>query len=306
MHRMLCCLLAALSLALPPARAFDLGLDDRHQTILVGDTLRRYDVHVPPQYKGERVPLVLVLHGGLGSALTAKIESGASARADKHNLIVAYPQGTAQLAGHFFMWNAGACCGVAADRHVDDVAFIKALIEQLCADYNIDADRVYVAGMSNGGMLAYRLASELSDTIAAVASVEGSIVSPLSKPTTPVSVIALHGTGDRVLPYEGGQGNLLGYKINSLPVHDAVDFWVNANDCTERQKEDLEPGVLKQTFSNGKPGAEVSLYTFDGGHAWATAPSALLFVKRPRGHWSTTDTVCDFFLSHPKAAAPQL
>ncbi|MEN9643843.1 MAG: hypothetical protein RL238_512 [Actinomycetota bacterium] len=104
-------------------------------------------------------------------------------------------------------WNAGGCCGAAARKDVDDVAFIDALIDEMMADHHIDADRVYVVGHSNGGFMAYPLACELSDRIAAVGLQAGGLMVDTCAPERPVSLLHVHGRDDTNVPLDGGRGS---------------------------------------------------------------------------------------------------
>ena len=136
---------------------------------------RTYLVHVPPSYNGSRpVPLVLVLHGGMGNAAGTEKLTGMSAKADKEGFIVVYPDGTGLLGDRILTWNVGFGFGYALRKNVDDVGFMKALVANLGTKYSIDRARVYATGISNGGMMSYRLASDASDVFAAVAPVCGS------------------------------------------------------------------------------------------------------------------------------------
>lgn len=130
-------------------------------------------------------------------------------------------------------WNAGLCCGISKQKNLDDVEFISKLIAKLKGDFNIDGNRVYVAGVSNGGMMAYRLGHELSDQIAAIAPIEGCMYQRNETAGEAVSVIAIHGTRDPVIPYDGGTGKWLGIKLKVPSVSDAINFWVGHSSGSE-------------------------------------------------------------------------
>ena len=151
--------------------------------------------------------------------------------ADQGQFIAAYPEGASWLETPWRSWNAGQCCGYAMHRGVDDVEFIRRLIDELIARHAVDPQRVYVTGVSNGGMMAHRLGCELSDRIAAIAPIAGSL-GVACHPTSPVSVMIVHGTNDRHVPYEDGT-------------------------------------ILRQTYTGGQEGAEVMVSTIRGGrHVW--------------------------------------
>jgi len=137
---------------------------------------RYYTLHVPPSYHGKRpFPVVLNFHGGGGNPKTQRHISRMDASADRHGFIVVYPQGTNKknklIKG--YTWNAGGCCGWAQENKVDDVAFTEALLDSLQADFSIDKKRVYATGISNGAIMSFRLACEMSDRIAAIAPIAG-------------------------------------------------------------------------------------------------------------------------------------
>ena len=139
------------------------------KTLEFGGRTRNYLVHPPKGYDGKSsLPLVLVLHGAIQGATNVERMSGMSAKADKENFLAVYPNGTSG-SGLAPTWNAGACCGYAQMNKVDDVGFLRALIDRLEHDYPIDPKRVFATGISNGGMMSYRLACEMADRIAAVA-----------------------------------------------------------------------------------------------------------------------------------------
>jgi poly(hydroxyalkanoate) depolymerase family esterase len=156
-----------------PFDAFSLAAGTESKTLELAGRKRTYLIHPPKGYDAKTpLPLVLVLHGAVQGAANAESMSGMSAKADKEDFLVAYPTGTSRF-GLAPTWNAGACCGYAMTNKVDDVGFLRALIDRLEHDYTVDPKRIFVTGISNGGMMSYRLACELADRIAAIAPVEG-------------------------------------------------------------------------------------------------------------------------------------
>lgn len=132
--------------------------------------------YLPPSYDGlSPVPLVIVLHGGLANAWSMEEVTDMSDKADKEGFIAAYPNGTGLLKDRFFTWNVGFGFGYAWKNDVDDVGFTRELIQELEKEFEIDKKRVYVTGLSNGAMFSYLLGAELSDVIAAIAPVAGTI-----------------------------------------------------------------------------------------------------------------------------------
>ena len=156
---------------------------------------------------GEPAPLLFVLHGFGGTASMMSDASGIDESfADRYDLrpIVVYPNGTGAESGLPQSWNAGGCCPFSTFDFVDDVAFFDQLIDALTMEYDIDPERVWVVGHSNGGMMAYRLACELSTRITAIGVAAGAMMIDSCSPTQPVSALHVHGELDTVVPLLGG------------------------------------------------------------------------------------------------------
>ena len=263
---------------------------DYNLSINVNGMIRNYWIHVPIGYDDKTpLPLVIVLHWWGGNSKSVEEYTGFSRKADREKFIVIYPQGT----GTDPTWNAGFCCGQALQNRVNDVEFIRRIVKKTMEDLKIDPKRVYVAGVSNGGMMAHRLGAELSDIFAAIAVVSGSIGKDpdghliIPAPSGPVSVIIIHGEQDQLVPYYGGGR----FREIFASISECVSFWVKANNCSSNpQVETSSDGnVVKNVYSGGVEGTEVVLYTIiDGDHSWSF-----------RGI-STTDTVWEFFKNHPK------
>jgi len=216
--------------------------------------------------------------------------SGMSAEADKEQFIAVYPRGT----GHLPTWNAGNCCGYALQIHVDDVAFLRSLIEKLEQDYSVDPRRIFATGISNGAMMSYRLACELSDEIAAIAPVEGAQNVPCH-PSQPVSVIIFHGTADHLVPYNGGSAPFqIGPKRSDTSVAEAVWFWVKENGCRDTPTREETAALHTTKYPGCALGRAVELYAIPGGHhMWPGAPLSGNSVP-------ATDLMWSFFAAHPK------
>jgi polyhydroxybutyrate depolymerase len=158
--------LTALLITLMPANTNALKPGDHTRSLEVDRRTRTYLVHVPKSYDGSKAhPVVLVFHGGGSNALQMVRFCGLNDKADQAGFLVVYPSGTGRLE-KVLTWNGGNCCGYAMQNKVDDVAFVRALLDDLAKVVKVDAKRVYATGMSNGAILAYRLTSELSDRIA--------------------------------------------------------------------------------------------------------------------------------------------
>jgi polyhydroxybutyrate depolymerase len=260
-------------------------------TIEVGGRTRSYFVHVPARYDGKTsMAVVFVLHGATQSAESAERMSGMSAKADKENFLAVYPSGI----GHVPTWNAGACCGYAMQTRVDDVGFFRALIDELEQDYTVDPKRIFATGISNGAMMSYRLACEMSDEIAAIAPVEGA-QDLTCRPSSPVSVIVFHGTADHLVPFEGGSTPFqIGSKRSDTPVADTVAFWVKQDNCAEGPDHAETPEVHSDKYAGCKEGTAVELYAIQGGHhMWPG-------LRISGNSVPATDLIWSFFSQHPK------
>ncbi len=229
---------------------------------------REFILYIPESYTGaEAVPLVLNFHG-YGSNATEQMWYGDfRAIADTAGFIVVHPQGT--LLNGITHWNVG---GWTAGSTVDDVGFVDALLDSLEWAYNIDASRIYATGMSNGGFMSFLLACQLSDRIAAIAPVAGSMTPDTynaCNPQRPVPVLQIHGTADPVVPYTGA--------LWTKPVETALTYWEEHNQCTPTPEITALPDVDESDgstvervlYAGGEQGTEVLHFKVEGGqHAW--------------------------------------
>ncbi len=286
-----------------PSYADELKPGDHELALTAGGRERTYLLHLPPAYDGKRsLPLVIVLHGGGGNAEGAVRMTGFSAKADREGFIVVYPNGSGRLKARLLTWNSGNCCGYALDSDADDVGFIRALIDEMVRTRAVDPQRVYVTGMSNGGMMTYRLGCELSDKIAAIAPVAGALNVENCQPANPVSVIIFHGTADEHVLYNGGEPirKVDRHFRMDKPVSYAVSFWVKHDGCSGTSKRIEKGSIRTEIYDGGKDGTEVVLYTVNGGgHAWPGGQAYLLGTV-PTREISATDLMWDFFVRHPK------
>ncbi|MBM3128100.1 MAG: polyhydroxybutyrate depolymerase [Chloroflexi bacterium] len=282
-------------------RVFKSG--DYDQSLVFAGRTRTYTVHLPRGIGDElALPLVIVLHGGGGNSANAARMTGFSALADKEQFIVVYPDGTGRLDDKLLTWNSGNCCGYALDRKIDDVGFIRALIETLQRDYPIDARRIYATGMSNGGMMSYRIGCELSDKIAAIAPVAGAL-NVECKPSAPIAVIAFHGTNDQHVLYDGGKPKIQAdpHPREDQPVAYAMNFWAQHNRCATTPARAERGNVTRDTYANCAYDTGVELYTIkDGGHAWPSGQRGSPRGDMPTREISATNVMWEFFKRHPK------
>jgi len=262
---------------------------DATWTIVSKGTNRTANVHVPASYDPTKpTPVVLNFHGYTSDAAQEALLSGMSAKSDAEGFIVVYPQGLNSS------WNAGACCGLSASQEVDDVQFVRDLIDSLEVQVCVDPKRVFATGMSNGAFLSHRLGCEMSDRIAAIAPVAGVLGVPECSPSRPVPVMHFHGTADPLVPYDGSA--TLGFP----PVPDTFAGWGSRDRCTGQPVETYRNGdVHCSTYAQCGAGATVTLCTIDnGGHTWPggmPVPS----LGYTTTDISATDAMWTFFEQHP-------
>ncbi len=275
---------------------------DHARSLMMGEQKRTYLVHIPKKHDPKQpAAVVLALHGAATNGLMMKFYSGLDRKSDDAGFIVVYPDGTGT--GTFLTWNAGGIRGFAGNKS-DDVAFIGKLLDDLGGAVSIDKKRVYATGLSNGGMMCYRLAAELSDRIAAIAPVAGTMAIPKAEPKRPVSVLHFHGTEDKLVPYKVPErrGMML-FK----GAEESVTLWAKLDGCKEdAETKELSDGkkdglkVTRKTFAGGKEGAESVLITIDGGgHVWPGAKLDVGFLGKTVQSISANDLMWEFFQKHP-------
>ena len=227
--------------------------------------------------------------------------------ADQKGFLVVYPD---SIGRH---WNDGRGTTSIAPRNVDDVGFISALIRRLEADFAIDTKRVYATGMSNGAMFAQRLACELSDQIAAIGPVSGTMAENIASQCVPgqqVSVVEVHGTKDAFVLWDGGSVRALGGKV--LSVAKTMARWAQLDGCrgtaptvVDEPHRDGRGGAWVQRVVYGpcREGIDVVLYAIQGGrHAWPAVLTRYPALPGNRNLASNTaEVIWDFFESHPKS-----
>lgn len=286
------------------------------RTVKVNTLDRRSLIYIPRSYNPTNpTPVVVIFHGGGGSPETMISFSGLNDKADEAGFIAVYPFGTGRLNNRLLTFNAGNCCGYAMDNNIDDVAFTRTLLDDLATVANVDANRVYATGMSNGGIMAYRVASELADRFAAIAPVGGPMGTETCNPARPVAVIHFHGTADPNAPFNGGQG--VGHPLTNvrpvfLSVQHSLDLWIKANACSQPpdvvQLPDTAPDnmtVKRTTWSGGKDGTEVVLIEIiGGGHTWPGREPPLDRLGPSTKDISANDLMWEFFKKHARKPTP--
>jgi len=249
-------------------------------TIIHDGINREYVLYIPNSYDGtSSVPIMLNFHGFGGSASDFMLDADMRFLAETDTFLLVYPQGSC-LNGSSH-WNA---CPNGGDNKstADDFGFVESIINQLSTQYNVDLERVYAAGYSNGGMMAYGLANHKSELIAAVASVSGSMLDCTGPTSHPMPVIHLHGTSDGVIPYTGSSD------WNSA--QNTLDHWINFNNTTANPTvSSANSGgitIEHYVYDQGDSSVSVEHYKYIGGdHVW--------FSSAYQGK-STSELVWDF------------
>jgi len=271
------------------------------RTLRVGTRERSYEIDIPARADPAReLPVVIVFHGGGGSADSVRRQSRMSAKGAAEGFIAVYPQGSGGIAGKLKTWNAGTCCGYAMQQHVDEVAFVAALLDDLPATVAIDRTRVYATGISNGGMMAYEVACALADRIAAIAVVAGEMTAlDRCRPSRPVPVLVIHGSADRNLPIDGGVGAKAFAVHEVRSVASAVDFWRRHDGCGETARSEVDGAVRRTIYSGCRGGSEVELVAIEGGgHSWPGGDRLVRFLDPPSPALDATAEAWRFFARH--------
>lgn len=263
---------------------------------------RSYMIHVPARYDPQQpAPLLVSLHGGGAfMAYQASDENyGQISKSDREGFIVAFPNGFSNLSsGKFATWNAGNCCGAARDENVDDVGFIRQMIQNLSGQLNIDRQRIFATGMSNGGLVAHRLACEMADTFRAIAPVADTDNTKSCNPSRPVSVLHIHAKNDDNMPFAGGLGkkSRAAQVTEFTSVPESMSRWVKRNACNPTPKRVLErPGAYCDRYAPCSGDSRVQLCVTDAGaHSW---PGARKTRGEPASQAiSANDVMWDFFM----------
>jgi polyhydroxybutyrate depolymerase len=237
----------------------------------------------------EPVPLVVMLHGGFGSASQAEQGYGWDELADTEGFVVVYPDGLGKA------WNVGdGCCGEPGQRGIDDVGFVSAVVAEVSETYAIDPDRVFATGMSNGAMMSYRLACDTT-LFAAIAPVAGTLVGDCDSPE-PVSVLAIHGTADDRVRMDGLEGAGAAH-IDGMDIASLHELWLEADGCPAPTVTTESPVT---TSSASCDEHSVSLITVDGaGHQWPGSTrnraQERLGTDVPSDALDATATIWEFF-----------
>jgi polyhydroxybutyrate depolymerase len=248
---------------------------------------RTYRVFVPPTLdRSQPAPLVMILHGGNNTAEDMAKATLFDREAVAGEFIAAYPEGEAKA------WNAGSCCGGAPRRGTDDVGFLTRVLEQLEADYPVNPARVFVAGVSNGAMMAYRFACERADRVTAVGSVAGAVRADC-QPSRPVSVLEIHGTEDPLVLSQGGEPSAVEAQ-GAMPYASTpamMQRWAEVAGCPPPAPAQVAGPVTTESWTRCRNGTAVRLVTVQGaGHIWFASG-----LGTANGALDATSTIWRFF-----------
>ncbi len=263
---------------------------DRYN-INVNGVERSFLLHLPSDYvDGDVIPLVFNFHGFGSNAVQQEFYSGMNLTSDEEYFAVCYPEGIDNA------WNVG--WSINSDS--DDVSFVEAMIDQLSDDFNIDQSKIYSCGMSNGGFFSYRLACELTDRIAAIASVTGAML-PASinscEPSRKIPVMQIHGTDDATVFYNGTP-------FISAPIEDVVGFWVDENSCAAMGDttfiDDINPNdgstAIRIDYDDCEDDVAVAFYKIqDGAHTW---PGASIDIGVTNRDFNASQEIWNFFAQY--------
>jgi polyhydroxybutyrate depolymerase len=285
-------------------------IESRCETLSFDGRKRSYRVYVSA-HDTKPAPVVFVLHGGGGSGSGQELvtQGGFNRIADRDGVIVVYPDGVDRN------WNDGRSNvnSPAFKENVDDVGFLKAVLEAVARRHPVDRKRVFATGMSNGGFMSYRLACEASEFFLAVAPVVAGLsvnLGPRCRPDRPVSVAILNGTADPLVPWKGGYVSALGVKRGETwSAERTYEKWIELDACKIRLNDpevnkvaDDETSLVRHRAVSCAAGAEVRLYEIrGGGHTWPHGARYLAdaIVGRITREFDANQEIWAFFKSIP-------
>ena len=272
-------------------------MDKTNGAIVSSGVTRRYILYVPKSYdRSKATPLIISIHPAATWPAVEMAISRWNELAEQYGFIVAYPAGSGVVFGGF---------GPGPDvwpGEPEDVKFVSDLIDKLQREYNIDPNRMYANGMSNGGDMAIVLSCELPDRIAAAGSVGGAYpqseaLCPSSKP---LPVVMFHGTADKLAPYKGGKSPIAPFPFAN--VHEWAGRLAQRNKCVGNPVESrIAPSVQRLAYANCAENADVVLYTLEGGgHTWPGGKHLAEWIFGPTiDDISATKVMWEFFAEHP-------
>lgn len=276
-----------------------------------GDFDRRAQLQIPAAYRASRkLPLVLLLHGAGGTGVGVLDRNGWAAKADREGFIAVAPDGLparprspADFRTNPQVWNSTQLNERSPRAAIDDVAFLRQLLDELKEKVPYDEGRVYCAGHSNGGAMTFRLAGELSDCFAAIGNVAGAIILGDAGPKKPLPTLYMIGTKDPLMPVDGGEVKLpWGGTRQNRPIAEPLADWAEAIGChREPQTVFDKDGVKKVEYPSLNDGPTLTVFYLAGhGHHWPGGHG--LLPERLAGpnasKLDATDALWEFFAKH--------
>jgi len=296
-------------------QATEFGPGDHSLTLKVGDLNRHYIVHVPSGYDGKKaMAIVVMFHGGGGTARGAMWETGWAQKADQEGFLAVFPEATppdptklSRFGSNGQVWNDGSGRFHAGEKDIPDVAFINAMIDDLLARFAVDRRRIYATGFSNGASMTFRVGGESSARFAAIAPFAGALWIEKPQIDRPVPLYYITGDADPLNPAEGGSPKFAtGAALRGAaskpkpPTREFIATWVRLLDCqAEPQTVPTTPGVTTLIYSGD--GAEVRFTIIKGhGHIWPGGKNLLpeSMVGKASDKFKATDAIWAFFQRH--------
>ncbi len=272
---------------------------------------RTAEVKIPQGYSAEKPPpLVLLFHGAGGDGAIALRKDGWADKADAEGFLVVAPTGLpvrprleASPLNNPRVWNSGQLNPRGPRAAIDDVAYTRQLLDELKEKVPYDPQRVFLAGHSNGGSMALKLAAQLSERFVAVGTVAGLVAVENPQPKRPLPALYILGTQDPLMPLEGGEVKLPWTTRQNPPVRDGLEKWAASLGCeTKPQTVSDKDAVQTVVYPSKQPnGPTLTVLYLEGhGHQW---PGAKIVRRNSAGgpvntRLDATDMLWKFFQSH--------
>lgn len=285
--------------------------DHERRALAVGAQQREYLLYVPKRWREAgpptATPVVLVFHGGGGTAQFAVAGLNWSRQAEDSGFLAVYPEGLrkdmsrpASFLRNPQFWSVAAGFGYSERLGSDDVLFVEAILAELSTRFAVDPARIYATGFSNGGSMAFRVGVELSDRFAAIAPVAGHLWLKSGAPPRVAPLIYFCGDVDPLCPLRGGVVKSPWGKLTELPpVDESILTWARWAGCSLRPRvEEIAAGVTLARFGPGVGGARVDFFTVSGaGHVWPGGASVMNErISGPASHRiDATAVIWEFF-----------
>lgn len=257
---------------------------------------RKYTLHLPKGSESKaKLPLVVALHGAPGTAQNLEENSGLNEKADAAGFIVVYPEGTSATPQDFLNWNAGACCGYPWENKIDDIGFLRSLVDRLAKEYKIDRRQVYATGFSKGGIMAHHLGCNASDVFRGIADIAGSMNLDRCVTAHPVDVLIVHGRADQKVKFGDGVPAVLmpPTETENHPVAFAVETWRKNNQCGAGRSYPLGPAEV--TDFKCARGRLWLVVLQDEGHTWPGGKPGMIAGDTPTALFSANNAMWDFW-----------